>query len=133
MNRLDDAAALGVPGELVTASISNPLENAASRGKVRPVVLVRRDGGAWLVAGLTTSALYRTGGARTPVPNPTAVGLRGPGYLWGAKLTRVCALDIDRHIGWVDAALAAVIIRQACLRPDDAAALVLAVERAHAA
>lgn len=121
--------AYGEAGEVVTASVRNPLENPASRGKDRPVVLVQRDGGQWMVMGLTTKATYADGSPRTPVPHPTAVGLNGPGYLWGEHLTRISVLDLRRHLGWVDAALAATLILQARLHPDRAAALVRSLDR----
>ena len=124
MNRY--VTAHGIPGEVVTASVSNPLENPNSRGKIRPVILVRRDGGRWWVMGLTTNPAYANGRARTPVRRPYDVGLNAPGYLWGDRLTALSVLDIERHLGWVDAALAADVILQAALPPRDAAALVLA-------
>jgi hypothetical protein len=113
-----------VPGEVVIAEVSNPLENPACTGKPRPVVLVRRERGHWLVMGLTSKATYRDGVPRVPVPNARAVGLHGPGYLWGSRLTRISVLDLRIHIGWADAALTASLIDQARLDPGDAATLV---------
>ncbi|MDP8928615.1 MAG: hypothetical protein M3O70_08600 [Actinomycetota bacterium] len=121
---MSDRSALGVPGEVVIARVANPLENPHCRGEHRPVVLVRRDGGHWMVMGLTTSPLYGDNTPRTPVPHPYEIGLNGPGYLWSSRLTRVSVLDIGSHIGWVDPALAATIIAQARLMPEDAAGLV---------
>lgn len=82
-------SAEGRPGEVVLARVSNPLENPAATGKFRPVVLVRRDGCRWIVMGLTTLARYASGLPRTAVPNPAAVGLARPGFLWGNPTTVV--------------------------------------------
>lgn len=118
----------GRPGEVVVATVSNPIQNRASKGKRRPVVIVCRDGARFGVMGLTTLASYANGRPRTAVPNPTAVGLDGPGYLWGQRITWVCVLDVHTHIGWVDEALATLIARQAALGQADARALLAAAE-----
>jgi hypothetical protein len=96
-------------GNVALASVFNPLENRNSRGKVRPVVLVEEDGGHWRVAGLTTSPRRQNGEPRVAIPHPFAVGLRGPGYLWGNRLHNVSKIDLDRTIGDADAALALLI------------------------
>lgn len=126
-------SAQGLPGEVVLATVSNPLENPEARCKLRPVVLVRRDGSRWHVMGLTTRTTYRNGMGRTPIPNPRAVGLERSGYLWGDKLTAIYVVDLDRHLGWVDADLAVAIIVQARLNPADRGALFSAVAGAKAA
>lgn len=91
-------------GEVVTASVMNPHENRGSRGKARPVILIREVGGQFDVMGLTTSGAYATGVERTPVPDPAALGLEAPCFFWGDRLTRVSRIDIRDHIGWIDAA-----------------------------
>ena len=96
-------------GNVVLASVFNPLENRNSRGKVRPVVLVEQDGGHWRVAGLTTNPRRQNGEPRVAIPNPLAVGLGGPGYLWGNRLHNVSKIDLDRTIGHADAALARLV------------------------
>jgi hypothetical protein len=96
-------------GDVVLASVYNTLENRNSRGKVRPVVLTKEDGGHWLVAGLTTSPRRKNGEPRMAIPNPLAVGLRGPGHLWGNRLHNVSKIDLGRTIGHADAALALLI------------------------
>ena len=111
--------AAGEPGEIATATVGNPLENAHCRGKARPVVLIRREGALWHVMGLTTKSEYANGSPRTAVPNPRAVGLHSPGYQRGDRLTRVSVLDVDRHIGWVDQELARLIAAQASLNRSD--------------
>lgn len=123
----------GQPGEVVLARVSNPLENPRSTGKVRPVVLIRRRLGSWDVMGLTTNPRFRDGTPRMPVPDSSAVGLQRGGYLWGTRLTRVSVLDLDRHLGWVDAELAAALIVAADLDRMDAAALIRAVHSASSA
>lgn len=107
-------------GDIVLAGVMNPLQNPSTRGKFRPVVLVYREHGHWSVMGLTTLSAYADGAARTAVPDSTSVGLRGPGYLWGDRLTNVSVLDLDRRIGGVDSPLAEAIIESAKLSADDA-------------
>jgi hypothetical protein len=96
-------------GNVVLASVFNSLESRSSLGKLRPVVLVEEDGGHWRVAGLTTNPNRQDGAPRVAIPNPLAVGLRGPGYLWGNRLHNVSKIDLDRKIGQADAALARAI------------------------
>lgn len=115
--------AVGEPGELVWVSIFNSLENRSATGKFRPALLVDRDGGLWQTMGLTTNATYRDGSARVCIPNPTLVGLRGPGFLWGDRRTPVAAIDLGDHIGWADAALVEAVIALAGLDGDQAKGL----------
>lgn len=110
-----NAAAFGEPGELVWVSIFNSLENRSATGKPRPAVLVERDGGQWQTMGLTTNATYRDGSPRIAIPNPAGVGLGGPGFLWGDRLTRAAVIDIGDHIGWADPALVDAVIALAGL------------------
>jgi len=49
---------------------------------------------------------------RTRLPDPAALGLHGIGYLWGNRLTRVCALDVDKVIGRCTPEVADLIIAQ---------------------
>lgn len=107
-------------GEVVTASVMNPHENRASRGKPRPVIIVREVGGQFDVMGLTTNATYSTGIERTPVPDPGALGLGPPSFFWGNKLTRVSRMDIGDHIGWIDAASIEAIRALGIRLPQDA-------------
>lgn len=110
-------------GDIVVADVRNPIENPASKGKRRPFVLVSRVDGHWLGMGLTTNPRYAGGAPRVAVPNPTAVGLTGLGFLWGDRLTNVSVLDIDRVIGRVEPSLAEAVIALARLGCADAAAL----------
>lgn len=98
------------PGDLVIARVYNALENPRSRGKARPIVLVEENCGHWSFAGLTTKAHRRDGSLRQAVPNPLAVGLRKPGYLWGNRLHNVCKLDIDFCIGEASLEFARLIV-----------------------
>lgn len=82
---------------------------------------------------MTTRATYQDGHPRTRIPVPGAVGLRRPGYLWGDRLTGISVMDVDGHVGWVDAGLAAAVIVQAELGAGDAAALIAAVVSASVA
>ena len=119
------------PGEVVSVVVYNALEHAGSAGKRRPAVLVRRQGGRWLVMGLTTKPAYASGVPRVAVPDPAAVGLAGPGHLWGDRLTAVSALDVGEHIGWVDHALAEAVAELARLPAADRRALHDAAEAHH--
>ena len=90
-------------GELVWGSIRNGIENPFAIGKDRPLVLVEPQGFAWRVAGLTTNPRYASGVPRTPVPHPSQVGLRRPGWVWSPRLCVVSGIDLGGgHIGWVD-------------------------------
>lgn len=121
-----------LPGEIRWVSISNGLENRSASGKWRPAVLVRHEGGHWLTMGLTTNSSHCDGTSRVPIPNPFAVGLRGRGFLWGDRLTRVSAIDLGDHIGWVDEALAERVIEAAGLDEEAAAPLRETARRAAA-
>lgn len=103
------------PGEIVWARIINGCENASSRGKVRPVILVARRGSAWRTIGLTTKSRFLDGGTRVAVPDPRGVGLDRPTWVWSGRLVWTAGIDIHDHIGWVDAALAEAVIRAAGL------------------
>ena len=104
-----------IPGEVVWVCILNALENRFAQGKWRPAVLIQRHHGHWLTMGLTTNPRYRDGAPRSPIPRPSNIGLRTPGYLWGDRLTTVSVGDVGDHIGWVDLALADLIITTARL------------------
>lgn len=110
-------------GDIVVAGVRNPIENRNSKGKNRPFVLVRRVDGHWCGMGLTTSSHYANGAPRVAIPDPAAAGLRGPGFLWGDRLTNVSVLDIHVVIGNVDPSLAEAVISLAGLGSMDAAAL----------
>lgn len=100
-----------ISGEVVTARCFNRLENASSVGKVRPMILVRREGSHWWAMGLTRKASYRDGRSRTPIPDPAPLGLTGHGFLWG-RLTRISVLDVDAHVGWATDEVWELIERQ---------------------
>ncbi len=121
------------PGQLVWVALTNSLENRRAKGKWRPAVLIGRDGAQWVVMGLTTNPTYRNGQARVAIPNPTGVGLRGPGYLWGSRTARICVLDLGGHIGWADHELVDVIVSIAHLPTEDALAIKEAATTHHGA
>ena len=98
------------PGQVVWANVLNPIENPDATGKIRPVVLVSSTGSHWYVMGLTSKTKYATGADRVPIPNYSAVGLDGPGYLWGNRLTRITSESIESFIGFADDALVEAII-----------------------
>jgi hypothetical protein len=102
-------------GEVVWASIVNGIENPAASGKARPVVLVEPSGWAWRTIGLTTRPYHRDGAPRVAIPNPHAVGLKYPGWLWSGKLCFTSGIDIQDHIGWIDMPLAFEVIKLAGL------------------
>lgn len=97
-------------GQVRWAVVRNPVENPDSSGKIRPVVLVSEDDSSWRVMGLTTKDTYSAGGRRVPIPNWLAVGLPGPGFLWGSKLTRITTESVKGFLGWSDDHLADSII-----------------------
>lgn len=110
-------------GDIVVAAIRNPFENSNSKGKNRPFVLVRRVDGHWLGMGLTTSSRYASGAPRLAIPDPAAAGLRGPGFLWGDRLTSVSVLDMQCAIGTVTPSLADAVISLAGLGGADSESL----------
>jgi len=114
-------------GDVVIVNLLNALENRRTSGKRRPAVLIRRENGHWATMGLTTNPRYQDGTPRVGIPEPTAVGLRGPGWLWGGRLANISVLDIGPRIGQVDEAMAEAIIALTQLDDDDAAALRAAV------
>jgi hypothetical protein len=98
---MDEPAPSHQPGEVVWVKCAHPPEDPDSGGKWRPMVLVRRVGGHWMSAGLTSQALYDDGTPRVAVVQPGWAGLRpGRSYLWGENLTRISTLDVGTHIGW---------------------------------
>jgi hypothetical protein len=118
------------PGELVWASIINGIENPNAMGKARPVILVSPSGSAWRTMGLTTRSRHRDNTMRVPVPNPCAVGLARPGWLWSSNLCFTSGIDILDHIGWVDLPLAFEVIKLAGL-PGTVGHQLLAAAREH--
>lgn len=89
-----------LPGDVRLARVGNSLENPGATGKDRPVVVVEVTEHAVYVVGLTTQPTYKTTGEpRVGVPSWSAVGLRGPGYIWGSRLTRIDPDDLFRRIG----------------------------------
>jgi hypothetical protein len=120
------------PGELVWARVMNPFENRSSTGKPRPVVLVERTGGHWRTMGLTTNPTHRDGSPRHRVPNWKPVGLPGPGFIWGDRLTNVSVIDVEDHIGWADDALVEAVIDLAGLYGRFASGLRDSARRHHA-
>lgn len=110
-------------GDIVVAGVRNPFENPNSKGKNRPFVLVKRVDGHWRGMGLTTNPHYANGAPRQAIPNPTAVGLQRPGFLWGDRLTNVCVLDIRGRLGVVEPSLAEAVISLAALDAEDSASL----------
>jgi hypothetical protein len=97
-------------GLLFRVNIMNPLEDENAEGKIRPAVLVSQTGDNWRVMGLTTKSRYSTGELRRPIPNHAAVGLSGPGFIWGSRLTRVTADSIHGFIGFANHQLVEEII-----------------------
>jgi hypothetical protein len=97
-------------GQVRWAVVRNPLENPDSSGKIRPVVLLSADDTSWRVMGLTTKETYSTGGRRVPIQNWVTVGLPGPGFLWGNKLTRITTESVKGFLGWSDDHLADSIV-----------------------
>ena len=119
----NDWTAVHEPGEIVLADCRNSLEDRNSTGKLRPMVVIRREEGHVRAVGLTTNPAFRNGVPRVAIPNPQAVGLYKPGFLWGDRVTRVHVLDVEKHIGWADEALVDAILASVDLCEDDRIAL----------
>lgn len=113
-------------GDVVWVQLVNGIENRNTTGKPRPAVLVTEDVGHWLAMGLTTLPRYQDGSPRVAIPNPLAVGLRGPGYLWGSRLARISRIDVLDRLGSVDLPLSDAIIHLADLAGPVADSLRLA-------
>jgi len=111
------------PKEVVLANCLNSLENRAATGKLRPMLVVRRDAGHIRAVGLTRGSRFSSGINRFAIPNPTAQGLSGPGNIWGDRVTMISVLDVERHLGWADAEFLAVIGEAVNLSNEDRAAL----------
>jgi hypothetical protein len=97
-------------GQVRWTDIRNPLENATAVGKERPALLISGDDHRWRVMGLTRKSHYKNGLSRMPIPDYVAVGLQRPGYLWGARLTRVDPADIGDYIGTADTGLLRAVL-----------------------
>ena len=119
------------PGELVWARIINGLENPLATGKSRPVVLIEQQGWAWKTIGLTTNPRHRDGTPRVAIPDSWAVGLKRPGWIWSGRLCSTTGIDIDGHIGWVDAGLVFEIAKLAGLAGPTIKPLLAAVREHH--
>lgn len=114
------------PGDVRIARVRNPLEDPASVGKDRPVVVVELTQRGVLVVGLTTQPLYKTTGQpRIGVPDWCAVGLRGPGFLWGSRLTMIDSPDLYKRVGRADLSLVRCIEKNVYLTTRQKQALLL--------
>ena len=114
---------VGEPGEVVWANCLNSLENRNARGKLRPMLIIRRVGGQFNTVGLTTNPRFRSGEARVVVPDPAGLGLRGAGYIWGRRVTSVSVLDVVNHAGWAHEPLLRAVLESVDLSFGDRAAL----------
>ena len=94
--------ALLQPGELVIARFG---AGRFPSGKPRPAIVIADAASGFRMCEITTSEHYaNAAGSALEVPNPAAVGLKGPGLL--RDMTTIAwSHDIDVHIGWVDAEL----------------------------
>lgn len=110
-------------GAIAWALIWHPFEDPGCRGKLRPVLLIEREEGHWWLVGLTTNPRFRNGRSRVSIPDPFAVGLDKPGYLWGDRLTSASAIDIQDVTGWCDPDLAEAVITHVALNPRQRTAL----------
>ena len=110
-------------GDVVLANHFNGIENRRSAGKVRPVVLIDEVDGHWNAMGLTSKSHYLNGTSRIAVPSPREIGLNGPGFFWGKRLTRISKIDVLQPLGHVNAETARAIIRLGCLSLEQVAIL----------
>lgn len=100
-------------GQIRLTNVRNPIENSLNTGKNRPALLVSGNDKQWRIMGFTTKSHYEDGQSRTPIPNYIAIGLNGPGYFWGRRLTRVDTIDIGSYIGNADHELFASLLNLA--------------------
>lgn len=117
------------PGEVVWADCRHHLaDRFGGQSKFRPMILVRRIDGHWLVVGLTTQPFYSNGMPRTAVSEPRWAGLRsGPSYFWSENMVTISALDVGGHIGWAHPAMVEQIEEAVRLNATDRASLRQAV------
>ena len=120
-----------VPGEIVSALVSNALENRNSKGKKRPCVFIAREGGLAWVLPLTGKDHYASGELRIPVPEPLELGLNRQGYLWGAELMKISVLDIVDNIGYVHPPLVDLMVEMNLLAPEEVEVLSLVAKDHH--
>lgn len=88
-------------GQIVLVNLINGIEDRQAVGKWRPAILLRREGGQWLVLGLTTKAFYANGAPRVQLPHRPGCGLRRPSFFWSSRPARISALDVGEIIGEV--------------------------------
>lgn len=97
-------------GQLRWVNILNPIEDEHAEGKIRPAVLVALTGNHWRVMGLTRKSKYQSGEERRAIPNYEAVGLKGPGFIWGHRLTRITSDSVHGFIGYANHQLVEEIV-----------------------
>lgn len=103
-------------GEVVWAHVGNYLENPNCDAKARPVVILKPTSCQHWAAPLTTQATFKTTGeARVLVPVVARFEWHCNSYLWSARPSRVCRLDVRSHIGWVSREVADLIARHMSL------------------
>ena len=96
------SALLLQPGEVITGSIRNGIENRHASGKVRLVVVVEApDSGCLTVIGLTSKGMARSGEWRVEMYGNREWGWRGRSFVFGKRLTRLSRIDVLDHVGWV--------------------------------
>jgi hypothetical protein len=98
-------------GDVVLANLINGIENRRSVGKTRPVILIDEVNGHWNALGLTTKSHYLDGTTRVAIPTPVEIGLNGPGFFWGTRLTRISKIDVLQHLGQINAETTRAITR----------------------
>jgi hypothetical protein len=119
--RRDDSAPLHRPGEVVIVGLGNYLEagRRCSR-KDRPAIILGVCDGQHFIAGLTTRPhCLTTGAPRHELPDPGIIGLNParPSYLWSSRPSRICRLDVRRHVGWIDLETVEFLSRRMHLSP----------------
>ena len=95
------------PGDVVGAAVPT---TGYPHPKVRPVILVRRDGDQWGIVSLSTKAYHPSWEPRAEVPNGHVNGLAGTSYLRDSKLRWIPDTAIaGKPMGVVDLALVRVL------------------------
>jgi hypothetical protein len=101
----DDAQPLHEAGEVVLVTLGNYLEERERcQPKMRPAIILSPGPCQHTIIGLTTKPAFATSGQpRAEIPAPIELGLeRRRSFLWAARPSRLCRLDVRRHLGWVD-------------------------------
>jgi hypothetical protein len=103
-------------GQIRWVNVVNGVEDRHAQGKFRPALVVEACDGHCETVGFTTHG-FTVGRAyeRPALPNPLALGLSGPGFLWSDRPVKVSRLDVGNLAGWADDDLIELVLRTVIL------------------